>query len=646
MKIILLTNLKKFFLFVFILSLTTYLSISAQNQDSLKNKNTSFEITYNQIPSLYQGMYRYAIVNDYTENWYGHSINRSIQNSLSSYQLQTNTFNDNYLYLKNTASKSDYRIDLATDKQLFYGIWRAKLITIENESELKQQMDYGVNFLINKGYSIEEILPFITLLMQENYDYHYDNSRAKPFGKGAKGIYTTTDILKSFRTPNTAIVVGVCRDVHDAGLRMMREICTTYYNTLYAEKNINIDDYLFLTSWATQSSQHVTISLIDPLNTKKTYELDWGRFIEKTDNVGYEHGRNYGNVYRVWKFDSKKNITRPIDSKKTNIGNFLDDQLYTVNEFETFNGIKNIEPYSAFKFRKKLKKRIEINTSLGELSQNQKFLQATINHRSKELGIGKYFLYNGVTSFQTMLIEESEKKNLMFPIQNYSRSNILYFFPRYIANLKTKKIKLSKNITSNFYATGSIELFLYLDQYKLSNTGTTKRSQSADGGIYFTQGYQINYKTSSTKFETEIKLQNRSFLIPKEIRLMTPNPGELLSNARLVSPAQDVVLNLSYIFTPNLSIKTKTILEYTNLKNIITDNQLELQNKINKVGYLSLSGGICKMVKGIEYFWYPVNRSNIGLNYSTLEETIKAGINLRKYNDNELVFGVQLSLGF
>lgn len=615
----------------------------AQNKDSIINKANLFSVTYNPIPSIFKGMYRYKVINDYTNKWHSHAINQSIQNNLSEKQLLNNSVEQNYIFLKGEPSRNDYKISLATDEELYFGIWRAKLLTIKNENDLKEIMNYGTSFLLSKGYTIPDILPFISLLLQEHTDYHYDNYRTKIFEKNSKGIVSLVDIMQKYNNYTNPEVIGVCRDVHDAALRMTREICTTYYNTLYPEKKINIDDYLFLTSWATQSSQHVTVSLIDPLNTKKTYELDWGRLIEKNNNVGYEHGRNYGNVYRVWKFDSKKNITKPLDNKKTSVGNFLDDQLYNDKEFDAFAGIKYVEPYSAFKFEKKLNSKIKLNTSLGTLSQSQKFAQATLYKRSEEKKLGKLLLYSGTSSFQTLLIEEGEKKNLMFPINNYNWSSVLYFFPRYIANLKTKNFYLSKNISCNFFTYGSIELFLYTDAYKLSISKKAYHSQSADGGIYFSQGYMFNYKSNNSKFNAELKLQNRSFLIAKEVRLMSPNPIELLSNATLVSPAQNLILNLVYDFTSNIKIKTKSIVEYTNQKNILSENQLEVQSKTHKIGYFIVSGAICKNLKGIQYFWYPVNRAKAELNFLNKKQSFKVGLNAQFYEKKEVYFGTQIS---
>lgn len=645
MKNILLNHLKKFFLCLLLLSLTTYLSVSAKNQDSLQNKKTSFQITYNQIPSVFQGMYRYSVVSEDTDQWKKYPALHKAQEYLTPLQLQNNSFEENFNFLRYTASKQSYEIDLASDLDLYYAVWRAKLITINNENELKHLTNYGAEYLINKGYSIEEILPFLSLLLQEHHDFHYDDSRTKSFGKNSKGIIPTVNLINNYNNYQQAERAGVCRDIHDVALRLLRQIGSTYYNSLYPDKNINIDNYLFLTSWATQSSQHVTVSFIDPLNTKKTYELDWGRLIKKNNNIGYEHGRNYGNAYRVWKFDSNKNVIKPIDSKKTSLGNFLDDQVYTQDEFDAFAGIKFVETYSAFKFEKKFKSILAVNTSLGTMSQNQQYAQATVSARFKEKKIVKHFIFNNTLAFQTLLLENTEKKNLQFPQNNYAIARALYFFPRYIGNIKSKKLKVSKNISCNFYAVGSIEAILYKNGYTLDSNKKDK-FQSGDGGVYFSQGYQLNYTNASSSFNTEIKIQNRSFLISKDVRLMTPHPFELLFNAKIVSPAQDLIVSINYVVTPYTVLKTKSILEYTNQKNIITENQIELQNKINKIGYLFLSGAICKNLKGIEYFWNPVNRNRLELSYSNLKQNIKTGINVQQFTKGELVFGTQFNIAF
>jgi hypothetical protein len=622
-------------------------SATAQQPDSLNTKVKKYSLNYNQIPEIYQGMYRYHISSDYTGNMKMYDIDLKIQTFLSENNMSENQFEENYRFIQDNYVSYYEELKTATELELLYGVWRSRLLKIQDESEIKMLMDYGVNYLLANGYTrLEDILPFVTMLMQENYEFHYDKTRIQSFGEGATGIITTVDIIKTFETHSDLYTAGVCRDVHDMGLRMLREICTTYYSTLYPEKNINIDDYLFLTSWATHNSQHVTISLIDPLNEDKTYELDWGRFIEKYDNVGYEHGRNYGNVYRVWNFDPKKNITRPIDSKKTGVGNFFDDNLYSTADFDAFTGIKCIEPYSSFKMERKYKRRISLNSSIGIMSQNQKFIMASLFHTSRELKIGKYIKYDGIIAFQTMLMEEHQKKNLMFPIHDFTLATVLYGFPRYIANFRSNDLNLGRSLSANLYLANSIELFVYEDYFHTTDAEEyNRRFQSGDGSVFLTQGLRLHYKKPTSIFESELKIQNRGFLIPKEVRLMSANPFELVANATMVSPAKDIILNNSFEFTNHFSLTTRSILEFTNQKNLLTLNSINVRKKMNKIGSIDLQVGFNRNLKGHHYFWYPVNKNWVEIGYLNRKQNFRTSFAIQNYNDKEFSCGVQLTVG-
>ena len=133
-------------------------------------------------------------------------------------------------------------------------------------------------------------------------------------------------------------------------------MCEVYFEHFYPDKKIDFDEYLFLQSWTTDASQHVTLSLINPLDTKVVYELDWGRVIEKRNISGYNNGRLYGNTFRIWQYNKEKQMSVPIDFKRTQFGKILDEDILTPDEYRQFNGIYDEEYYSNIRYIKNLGK--------------------------------------------------------------------------------------------------------------------------------------------------------------------------------------------------------------------------------------------------------------------------------------------------
>jgi len=618
-------------------------NIFSQEADSSKNASFTIKLELNEIPPVYRALERYTIISDFTKNSPANKINQTAFSYLSEINIPDHDFNENYQALKNNSS---YAISKASDLQLFYAIWRKKLINIEHDSELPEIMKYGLDHLISEGYTdlSGDVFPFVTMLMDEHHKYHYDHSRTKAFGEGARGTYTITETFSIFKVPDKTQTVGVCRDIHDTGLRMIRELSTNYYSKLYPELSINTDDYIFLTSWVTQSSQHITISYIDPLNPKTVYELDWGRLIKKTDNYGYEHGRNYGNVFRVWQFDENKAISAPIDYKNTMIGNILDEQYYSADEADAFLGIKNVEPYSALELKKPLGKQMKWQLSLGTLALEQGYFLTGISHRTKKLNIGRKISFQGSAALQAMLLQENKKKNVMFPINNYVSSHALMGFPRYTASFKLFEAQISDKLESHSYFHNSIEVF-FITNRSVTDTDEKpyKINTSGDGGIYSTQGYSVRY--SAKQFSSELKLQNRSFLIPKDVRLMSPNPFELLGSSKVVSPARDIILNINFSTGRGLSLTSKTIFEFTNMGSTLFQGQFEIDAKIKQVGNLHLGANSYYNISGFHYFWYPVNRNVFFFGISSSKQKIKTLFFLQTIN-NEYTKGINLQYTF
>lgn len=615
----------------------------SQEADSTQADKFIITFEFNENPTIFNALERYHLIMDLTKNNRVNKLNQDAYNYLSQQTQPGLSFNETYNLLQNSDL---FMVSRASKLELSYAVWRAKLINIKHDNELPEIMDYGLNNLISEGYTdlSKHVFPFISMLMAEHKKYYYDHSRTKAFGQEARGVYTVTRMFSTFKVPGRTAVLGVCRDIHDVGLRMIRELTTNYYSQLYPNLKINMDDYIFLTSWVTQDSQHITISYIDPLKPETIYELDWGRLIKKIDNYGYEHGRNYGNVYRVWHFNSEKNISIPIDYKKTMIGNIFADQAYNAAETDAFCGIKNAEPYSAMKLYSLPNKQINWQLSAGSMALSQKFVLSGLSHRSKEINIAKGISFRGAASLQAMLLEESKKKNVMFPRYHYTSSRAVLVLPRYTASFKLFEMQISEKIQSSFQLHNSIEILFHANRSVTDAVENPREINTAgDGGIYTTQAYHISYNNKD--FKSKLILQNRSFLIPKDVRLMSPNPFEMVGSAKIVSPARDIILNTEYSGTGSFGFETKTVLEFTNMDNILFYGRLDAQQRIRPLGYVYLGMSLYRNLKGFPYFWYPINRELLHFGISDLSQRLKAVVFLQN-TGNEFTKGIKLQYGF
>ena len=620
-------------------------SAKAQVSDSTKSAEKEYRFQLQQIPEIYNSIRRFNVISDYENRPDIHEFNLNVQTFLQQHDRNPYTLAENYRFLKEHHFDFNGKLSEFSFQDIYLSLWRAKIINIRSELSLREYSDYGVNFLLQNGITdFREYMRFITLLMQEHLEYHYDPDRLRFSGGHSEGVVDLVEILQTFHTRENTAVAGVCRDVHDMGARMMREICSGYYNYYYPNKKIDFEQYIFVQSWATQASQHMTISFIDPIDSRKVYELDWGRLTEKYNSLGYDHGRNYGNAYRIWKFDSKRQYFKAIDAKKTALGNLLDDYLYTEQDFDSFSGIKNIEPYSAADMRRDFNSGLKFNVAFGTMVQNQKFALSTLAYRlNKGRSSGPIHL-SCLFTLQTLVMEELDKKNFLYPNYHFTTAMVLYEYPRIIAKLSTRPLKINKNTAASLYADNSVESIIYQDFFEATDikkyNGT---QQSADGAIQLIQGLKLQFKGENPIFGAEMRIQNRGFLAAREVRLMSGNLGSLFSNAVMVSPAQDLILKWHYKHSPELQLSGKTILELTNQQNVIVSQQLSCSEKLSNAGFVQFNAGMNKLLRGLPYFWYPVNRNWIELSYLNRDKNTKIGIALRQFNDRELTLSAQAS---
>lgn len=621
------------------------LIVGAQSSDSLPVPTKVYNFQLQQIPEIYRGIRRFNVIYDYGEQTETHNFNVQIQQFLQRYDRNAYSLAENYRFLREHQSDFGSNLNEVPYPDIYLSIWRSKMIEIHSESALRSYTDYGVNFLLQNGIADFGVcMRFVTMLMQEQLDYHYDADRLRIAGGHSEGIVDMVEILNTFRSQDQNAVAGVCRDVHDMGARMLKQICSSYYSQKYPKKKIDFDRYIFVQSWATQASQHMTISFIDPVDTKKIYELDWGRLTEKQNSLGYDHGRNYGNAYRIWKFDPKSQYMKAIDSRRTALGNLLDDYLYNEQDFDSFTGIKSIEPYSSADIKRNFNSGINLNFALGTMVQNQKFALTSLLYRTKKKRMPGPLDFSCQFSLQTLIMEELEKKNLMYPNYNFTTAVVCYEYPRIIVSLNTKAVQISKKVTGSLYTDNSVESLIYQDFFEATDIKKYNGAkQSADGAIMLTQGLKLQFKKEKVGLDAELRVQNRGFLAAKEVRLMSGNFGSLISNAVMVSPAQDIILRWNYRGDSRMKLSGKSVLERTNQNNVQIYQQINFSGKIRKVGYLQLEAGMTRMLSGFAYFWYPVDRSWLGVAFMNKAKNTRIGLSVRQFNDKEVAGSFQTS---
>jgi hypothetical protein len=587
-----------------------------------------FCINYRMIPEFAKYGTRYNILNSVNSNYHRVDINYSIQNFLKTENYGDSSLLTGFRLVKenNTNGKELYS-ELApygpiTDKVQFYGVWRNQLTKSSSEDEISKSIIDGTNTLIDLGYSDigNDFFPFITALMEEQHLINYDVKRTYGFNKGSKGIVTSVDILNALASQDPENKFGVCRDIHEMARFLLKPMCEVYFNHFYPDRKIDFDEYIFLQSWTTDASQHVTLSLINPLNTKVVYELDWGRVIEKTNITGYNNGRLYGNTYRIWQYDKEKQISVPIDFKRTQFGKILDEDILTSEEYQQFNGIYDEEYYSNIRYLKSMGKYGNLNFSIGTYYPDQKYFLTSYFLHTKRKKVFKFLDHSNTIGLQAVIHEDTKKKELLYPQKDWQLATSLMAVPRIISKFETRKFKITRNLTFDTYLNQQLDLFLITSSFHLNDSTENKdTSHSGDGNLSFSNGFNVDYSSNNRSFYSSLTLQARSCLLPKDIRLLSPNPTVLLSNIRFITPAIDIITNNVININENNSISVNAMVEFTNKDAIIFSGSISAKTRVSKnVDFITTIGDIDQL-KGISYFWYPASKKRVDfqVNYNS-----------------------------
>lgn len=625
-----------FFLFFFIMNLC-YPQLSIPDSALLKKSMVnSFSINYRMLPEISRFEKRYRILKNVNDDYGNVEVGYSIQTNIESSAYRDSSLLKTFNFVSGSYPPSSFQRPVS-EKEIFYGVWRNQLTKSNSEAEIRHSIIAGTNAMIGLGYrSFEnDLLPFITGLMEEQHIFNYDNARTKAFGKGSQGIVTSIEILNALGSQDGDRNAGVCRDVHETGRELLKTMSETWYGHFHPEKQIDFDNFIFLQSWTTNKSHHVTISLIDPLDAKKVYELDWGRVIERINMAVYDNGRMYGNTYRIWKFDPVKRKSVPVDFRRTAFGKILDENILTPGEYSQFNGIYDQEFYSDAKYVKKTGSYGDLSFSAGVYNPGQKYFLAGWNFSTGKKKVTPFLSHSNTFALQGVIHEDTRKKQLLYPQVDWQFAGSIMGIPRVISKFETGRLKLAGNITFEAFINQQFDIFLVGNSFYMNDSSDKNEiSGSGDGNLSFSNGFNINYISADKSLNSTFTVQARSFLIANDIRLFTPNVFTLIPNLRFVTPSIDAIGNAVMRLNHRNSFSVNGMLGFTNLDAIMYSASVSSNTRLSDELRMTASFSSIGQLKGLEYFWYPVSRRCFDVKLSYLENSLS--LSLLKYREGRL----------
>lgn len=530
-----------------------------------------------------------------------------------------------------------------TDKEIIWAAWRNRTVRIINEAELPTVMNEGVDLLLQNGYSdlSSDILPFVSMLMEEQRYYHFDDSRIIIGGGKVGGIVDITHFFEVLRSMDNTQHAGVCRDVHDAGLRMLRPVLSEYYKNIHPGLNFNPDEYLYLQSWVTTSGQHVTTTFIDPYNRKLQYELDWGKVVEKTNHYGYDNGRNYGTVFRMWKFDSQKDLTVPLTFAYTETGKLLNSHFFDENDEQAFSGMSEKSYFNEISAMHQKKKNHDLSFAAGILSQSEYYATGTYRYFQKEKVWWNFIKYNGKAGLQLFLKEDHLRKN---SFMNEVNSAILSLTtqPRYQTSLSNIPVQIGKRSEFHFYINGTADFISVL--YKSFGESTASFSKTGDAGLYITQGFQLDMRPVAGK-KLYLRMQNRSFLIANEVRRMAPNPFDFFPHSVISSPGQNIIAGYSGQYNWG-NVSTEINIDFEKQGCIFIQPILNTGIKVNRNSTIIAEFLAIRQMKGETYYWLPADMLFAEAGILFMKHKYFLGINFRNQANEFNSAGLTFRVGF
>ncbi|HLN20864.1 MAG TPA: hypothetical protein VK213_07225 [Bacteroidales bacterium] len=591
-------------------------------QDNVAQQDTakiSFEFNLRMVPEIMKYAKRYRIISTVNNDYSSVELNHEMQRKLSE-----STYTDSSLISSSYFLSQSIKGDIP-EKNLFYGAWRDQLTKSSSEEEIKNSVTSGTNGLIELGYSDfkNDFLPFITMLMEENHLVTYDFSRTKGVGSGSRGIVPSTRLLNALRSMDPAVKAGVCRDVHETGRELLKTMSEVYYDHFYPGSDIDFDEFIFLQSWTTDASQHVTLSLIDPFDRSKVYELDWGRVLEETGIQGYNNGRMYGNTFRIWQFDKRRMRTVPVDFRRTQFGRILDFAALTNEEYTRFNGTDDEKSYSDLSLKYKTVKSGTFSLSAGMFHPYQKYLLSGWRLNTSNKNIGRIFSHSFTFGLQAAIGEDTRKKQYLYPEKEWQFTSSLMGIPRIISEFRTPEARIGRNFTLDVFMYQQFDVFLIVNSFTDKINGHDF-SRSGDANLSFSNGLNVNY-TSDGELSGVFTLQARSCLLPGDIRLLTPNAMDLFPHVKFITPAVDAITTITYNL-PGVIFKMNSVVEFTSLNSILYSGDIRVLKDLKQGVSLSITAGSSGILSGMQYYWYPPSNGRIDLQLLYKRSSVSAAI--------------------
>ena len=602
-------------------------------------RDSLFTFNFRSLPKSALNSKRFSIVSDHNEGYRAQTeLNKGIQQYFDNTFVSFTKINNQYNVLLNDlkTNKSEVSneqlleyINTLQKEKILHSIWRANLVHVKNEQEMISNIKNTTQEMMNEGYDnlSQDLLPLITMLMLEQHIDHYDTYRAISTKPSAKGIVNSVQILNTLSSLDKKDEIGVCRDVHDMGLRILRPMYQVYLNEKYPNNNYNVDDYIFLHAWVTPSSQHVTLTVIDPENTRNYQELDWGRIYKKENQEGIEIGKMVGTTIRLWQYNPKKDVTGPINLLKSQWGLFLDNNLLKQDENWLINGIYNPQYSTSANYIFKAGKNSETSVSIGMLNANEKSLSFNYRSGSHKTQITKFLQYSGVVGFQDMIIDDTQRKSLTMPWTEWHSVVNMLASLRYLSTLKTTPLKIMPHLKANLYALSQIEFTTSMTYFKSESEDFDNHLHSTgDGNVWLAWGAELKY--NKPKFEFDLKYGSRNFLIPTDIRLLSPNPFELIRHATVANSGSGILFRAKYkankwYFEPEFRYEQNKMNASFMLYSLKTSKKLDNKNQ------LFVQAGSFNQIEGMEYYWYAKSRFWFNAGF----ESYKKQFNISLYSE-------------
>jgi hypothetical protein len=600
----------------------------------------SLDINYRNYPVRNRFEKQYKILSNVNENYDHVETAYGVQVHINSSGYADSSLLSSLRFANSSFTGPYYQ---PGEKELFYGVWRNRLVKSASEAEIRQTIIDGTSTMIKLGYNdlANDFMPFITSLMEEQQLYNYDPGRTRGFSKSSAGIVTSVEILNALGH-EPRIYAGVCRDVHETGRELLKTMAEVYYGHFYPEMKFDPDDYLFLQSWTTNKSQHVTLSMIDPLNTGTVYELDWGRVLEEQNIPGYDNGRLFGNSFRVWQFDKQKNRSVPVDFRRTRFGKILDEDLLTREEYSRLNGIYDEEFYSNIRLTQRAGKHGQVNSSIGEYDPGQRYFLMSYIFSPEKKKLGGFLYHSGTWGLQTAIQEDTRKRELLYPQWDWQLASAIMLIPRYISKIETRPFRLSNNLTVDAYFDDQLDIFFTVDAFITGqeyNKDKRDFSCSGDANLAFSTGINLKYEPPGKRILSSLSVQSRSTMMPKDVRLLAPNPVAIIPNLKLVGTGVDLISDNILRISQRNSLSFNGMLEFTNMPAILYQYSLSLRTALSEKTSLAASIGGNDQLRGIPYYWYPVAKSWLKIQISHFTSSLSFSL----MNVSERQQGVNIS---